>query len=159
MKNSGCLVLFATFLFCTFPFQKSIAQRDIKGELKKDIVKIENEKYSIHEFGLITSFDKDYEVEISATAPVSLLSRDNFVKYYGAFSSSIFPTYFSQEGIKAPDDLVLVNKQKPGNPVDLTVTISMNEKGIDYLIQSENSKSKMNIQWQYQLFTDPPQGN
>ena len=147
----------ATLILTFFSCANLFAQRDIQGELKRDIVKIENGVYSIHEFGSITSFDKDYEVEISAKAPVDLLSRDNFVRYYGAFSSSIFSTYFSQEGIKAPDDLVLVKKEKLGNPIDLTVTITMNEKGIDYVIDSGDSKSKMNIQWQYQLFTDPPQ--
>ncbi len=133
------------------------AQRDINAALRQDVVKIENGMYTVQEYGVINTFDKDFQVKISASAPASLLSRDNFMRYYGAFSSSIFATYLSQEGIKAPDDLLLVLHEKPGENVDLTVTISMNEKGVDYVVESANSKSKMNIQWQYQLFTDPPQ--
>lgn len=92
---------------------------------------------------------------ISASTPITLMSRDNFVRYYGALSSSIFSTWMSQEGIKAPDDLLLVRTDKPGAKIDITVTIAMNEMVIDYVVQSENSKSVMNIQWQYQLFTVP----
>ena len=146
-------------LICVFVLisgYKLFAQRDIISELKQDVVKIEGDQYTIQEYGLIGSFDKDYEVKISASAPVSLLSRDNFMRYYGAFSSSVFSTYFSQEGIKAPDDLLLVLKEKPGNPVELTVTISMSESGVDYVIATKDSKSEMTIQWQYQLFADPP---
>lgn len=146
-------------LICVFVLisgAELFAQRDIKSELKRDVVKIENGRYTIEEYGLIGSLEKDYEVKISASAPVSLLSRDNFLRYYGAFSSSIFSTWFSQEGIKAPDDLLLVLKEKPGNPVELTVTITMNESGVNYVIATKNSKSSMTIQWQYQLFNDPP---
>lgn len=155
-------VLMAIVLFICLNFMDSgvsYAQRNIKAELKQEIVKIENGNYSIEEFGVIGTFDKDYQVKVSASAPINLISRDNFARYYGAFSSSVFVTYLNQEGIKAPDDLLLVRKEKPGESIDLTVTILMNEKGIDYVVESENSKSKMNIQWQYQLFTDPPQRN
>lgn len=146
-------------LICVFVLISSsvlFAQRNIKSELKRDVVKIEDGRYTIEEYGLISSFDKDYEVKISASAPVSLLSRDNFMRYYGAFSSSIFSTWFSQEGIKAPDDLLVVLKEKPGKQVELTVTITMSESGVDYVIATKNSKSAMTIQWQYQLFADPP---
>ncbi len=152
-------IIICSSLICVlvlFSGGKLFAQRDIKSELKRDVVKIENGQYTIQEYGLIGSFDKDYDVKISASAPVSLLSRDNFIRYYGAFSSSVFSTWFSQEGIKAPDDLLLVLKEKPGNPVELTVTITMSESGVNYVIATKNSKSEMTIQWQYQLFSDPP---
>ena len=154
MKTIICSSLICVLVL--FSDGKLFAQRDIKSELKRDVVKIENGQYTIQEYGLIGSFDKDYEVKISASAPISLLSRDNFMRYYGAFSSSVFSTWFSQEGIKAPDDLLLVLKEKPGNPVELTVTITMSESGVNYVIATKNSKSEMTIQWQYQLFSDPP---
>lgn len=159
MKKQTKSQLATLAVILVFPFQFLFAQRDIKGELNNDLVQIKNGYYAIEEYGLIASFDKEYEVKISASAPITLMSRDNFVRYYGAFSSSIFSTWMSQEGIKAPDDLLLVRTDKPGANIDLTVTIEMNEKGIDYVVQSENSNSKMNIQWQYQLFTDPPPRN
>lgn len=157
MKRTFVLPILMTGILIMLAFCQAIAQRNIKGELKQDVVKIENGNYTIQEYGVISTFDKDFQIKISASAPVNLISRDNFMRYYGAFSSSIFATYLSQEGIKVPDDLLFVRKEKPGDKIDLTVAISMNEKGIDYVIESENSKSKMTIQWQYQLFTDPPQ--
>jgi hypothetical protein len=71
-----------------------------------------------------------------------------------ALSSSIFAIYLSQEGIKAPDDLNIALKDKPGDPIDITVNITMSEKGIDYTVVTKNSKSSMNLQWLTQLYVE-----
>lgn len=155
-KKSILTILFCTLIFGITPCSTLLAQRDMKATLLKDIVKVENGMYSIEEYGTLATFDKDYEVKITATAPVALISRDNFLRFYGAFSSAIFSTYLSQEGIKAPDDLHIVLKDKPGDPIDINATISMSETGVDYTVGTMNSTSKMNIQWRYQLFSDPP---
>ena len=131
-----------------------LGQRDIKAILLRDIVRVENGMFSIQEFGILSTFDKDFEVKVTATAPMALLSRDNFLRFYGALSSSIFSTYLSQEGIKAPDDLHISLKDKPGDPIDITVNITMSEKGIDYTVETKNSKSQMNLQWLTQLYVE-----
>jgi hypothetical protein len=129
-------------------------QRDIKAILSRDIVKVENGMYSIEECGILGTFDKDFQVKVMAAAPITLLSRDNFLRFYGALSSSIFATYLSQEGIKAPDDLHIALKDKPGDPIDIAVTITMSEKGIDYTVVTKNSKSTMNLKWLTQLYVE-----
>jgi hypothetical protein len=136
------------------PSNTLLGQRDIKAILLRDIVKVENGMFSIQEFGILATFDKDLEVNVTATAPESLLSRDNFIRFYGALSSSVFSTYLSQEGIKAPDDLHILLKDKPGDPIDITVNITMSEKGIDYTVVTKNSKSRMNLQWLTQLYVE-----
>ena len=68
MKNSIYSILFFTMILCFIPFNTLFAQRDIKATLHRDIVKVENGTYSIGEYGLLSSFDKDYEVKITATA-------------------------------------------------------------------------------------------
>ena len=132
-------------------------QRDIKSILKRDIVKTENGMYSIREYGTAAAFDKEFntrefQVSVSAQAPVSLLSKDIFTRFYGALSTSIFTTYFSQEGLKAPDDFNILLKDKPGNPIDLTVEIVMSESGIDYSLSFPGGKSKMHLHWLTQLY-------
>jgi len=154
MKKSVLSIWLCALMFSIVPFEILLAQRDIEVALMRDIVKVENGTYSIGEYGLLSSFDKEYEIKITATAPVTLLSRDNFIRFYGAFSSSIFSTYLHQEGIKAPDDLQIVLKDKPGDPIDITVTLSMNEEGVYYTVATESSTSKMTIQWRNQLYTD-----
>jgi hypothetical protein len=136
------------------PSNTLLGQRDIKAILLRDIVKVENGMFSIQEFGILGTFDKNFEVKVTATAPESLLSRDNFLRFYGALSSSVFSTYLSQEGIKAPDDLHILLKDKPGDPIDITVNITMSEKGIDYTVVTKNSKSRMNLQWLTQLYVE-----
>lgn len=156
MKKPILSILFCTLILNLFPFGTLFAQKDIKATLLRDIVKVENGIFSIQEFGILATFDKNFEVKITATAPETFLSRDNFLRFYGAFSSSIFSTYLSQEGIKAPDDLHLLLKNKPGEEIDITVTITMTEKGVDYTVATKNSSSKMNIQWLSQLYLDIP---
>jgi hypothetical protein len=154
MKKTLLSILFCSVILILIPSTTLLGQRDIKAILLRDIVKVENSMYSIREFGILGTFDKDYEVEITATAPEALLSRDNFLRFYGALSSSVFSTYLSQEGIKAPDDLHIILKDKPGDPIDITVNITMSEKGIDYSVVTKNSKSRMNLQWLSQLYVE-----
>jgi hypothetical protein len=154
MKKTLLSILFCSVILILIPSTTLLGQRDIKAILLRDIVKVENSMYSIREFGILGTFDKDYEVEITATAPEALLSRDNFLRFYGALSSSVFSTYLSQEGIKAPDDLHIILKDKPGDPIDITVSITMSEKGIDYSVVTKNSKSRMNLQWLSQLYVE-----
>lgn len=149
--------IFLSILFCSFfliLYNNLFGQRDIKAILLRDIVKEANGMFSIQEFGVLGTFDKDFEVKVIATAPKALLSRDTFLRFYGALSSSIFSTYLSQEGIKAPDDLLISLKDKPGNPIDITVNIRMSEKGIDYTVITKNSKSEMNLHWLTQLYVE-----
>lgn len=115
---------------------------------------MENNIFPIQEFGILGTFDKTFQVKVTATAPKALLSRDNFIRLYGALSSSIFSTYLSQEGIKAADDLHIALKDKPGDPIDITVNITMSEKGIDYTVVSKNSRSSMNLHLLTQLFVE-----
>ena len=151
MKKSAflllCVLLFAP---CTLIF----AQRDIKAALKQDIVKVENGMFSIQEFGILPTFDKEYQVKITATAPQSLLSRDNFLRFYGAFSTTIFSNYLTSEGLQVPNELHVVLSDKPAAKIDLDVTVSMNEEGVEYVVVAENSKTKMNLQWLSQLYLD-----
>jgi hypothetical protein len=154
MKKTLLSNLFCSVILILIPSGLLLGQRDIKAILLRDIVKVENGMYSIQEFGILGTFDKDFEVKVTATAPKALLSRDNFLRFYGAVSSSIFATYLNQEGIKAPDDLHICLKDKPGDPIDITVTITMSEKGIDYTVGTKNSKSSMNLQWLTQLYVE-----
>jgi len=151
MKKTLLSILFCSVILILIP-NILLGQRDIKTILLRDIVKVENGMFSIQEFGILGTLDKDFEVRVTATAPKALLSRDNFLRFYGALSSSIFATYLSQEGIKAPDDLHICLKDKPGDPIDITVNITMSEKGIDYTVLTKNSKSQMNLQWLTQLY-------
>jgi hypothetical protein len=152
MKKTLLSILLSSVILV--PSNTLLGQRDIKAILLRDIVKVENGMFSIQEFGILTTFDKDFEVKVTATAPIALLSRDNFLRFYGALSSSIFSTYLSQEGIKAPDDLNISLKDKPGDPIDITVSIIMSDKGIDYTVETKNSKSQMNLQWLTQLYVE-----
>ncbi|MCX6255863.1 MAG: hypothetical protein NTV31_15515 [Bacteroidia bacterium] len=154
MKRTLLSILFCSLILILIPSNSLLGQRDIKAILLRDIVKVENGMFSIQEFGILGTFDKDFLVKVTAKAPKALLSRDNFLRFYGALSSSIFSTYLSQEGIKAPDDLHICLKDKPGDPIDITVNITMSEKGIDYTVVTENSKSSMNLHWLTQLYVE-----
>jgi hypothetical protein len=154
MKKIFRSILFCSVILILIPAHTLLGQRDVKAILLRNIVKVENGTYSIQEFGILPTFDNNFEVKVTATAPIDLLSRDNFLRFYGALSTSIFTTYLSQEGIKAPDDLHILLKDKPGDPIDITVTISMSENGIDYTLTTKNSNSKMNLKWLSQMYLE-----
>lgn len=155
--------MFFSILFCSVMLISSGVllgqQRDIKAILKRDIVKVENGMYSIQEYGTIAAFGenfdlKEFQVKVTAKGPVALLSRDNFLRFYGAFSTSIFHTYIGEEGLKPPADLHILLKDKPGDPIDLTVDIVMSESGVDYNVVTKNSKSSMHLHWLTQLYQE-----
>ena len=151
------------FLLSSMIMVTSIAsygqQRDIKAILKRDIVKTVDGQFTIQEYGTMTAFDKDfnskeYQVSINAKAPVTLLSRDNFTRFFGALSTSIFATYVSQEGLKTPDDCHILLKDKPGDPIDLNIDIVMSESGVDYTVSFKGGTSKMHLHWLTQLYQE-----
>lgn len=155
--------MFFSILFCSLILSPSGnllgQQRDIKAILKRDIVKVENGIYSIQEYGTIAAFGenfelKEFQVKVNAKGPVALLSRDNFLRFYGAFSSSIFATFLTEEGLKAPADLHILLKDKAGDPIDLTVDIVMSADGVDYTVTAKNRKSMMNLHWLTQLYQE-----
>jgi hypothetical protein len=129
-------------------------QRDIKELLSRDIVRVDNGMYSIEECGLLATFDTLLQVKVTSTAPRTVLSRDNFLRFHGALSSSVFATYLAREGMKAPDDLHILLKDKPGGPTDITVTITMSETGIDYTVVTRNSTSRTHLQWLSRIYSE-----
>ena len=154
MKKQIFFCLVGLAIIILIPFNTMYAQPNIKALLSKDIVKVENGTYSIQEFGVLATFEQPLLVKITATTPVSLLSRDNFLRFYGALSTSILSTYLSQEGKKVPNDLHLLLSEPTGSPVDIEVTITMNERGVDYVVITKNVTSKMDLQWLSQLYLD-----
>jgi hypothetical protein len=46
-----------------------LRQRAIRAILMRDIVKMGNDMFSILEFGILTTFDKDFAVKVTGTAP------------------------------------------------------------------------------------------
>jgi hypothetical protein len=154
MKKTLFSIMFCSILLIPYNTLSGQKERDIKAILLRDIVKVENNMYSIQEFGILSTFDKEFQVKLTATASKALLSRDNFLRFYGAFSSAIFATYLSGEGIKAPDDLHILLKDNPGDPIDITVTITMSETGIDYIVKTKSSTSNMHLNWLTQLYVE-----
>ncbi len=151
-KLSYCLVGLAIIIL--IPFNTMYAQPNIKVLLSKDIVKVENDTYSIQESGVLATADKPLLVRITATAPVALLSRDNFLRFYGALTTSILSSFLRQEGQRVPDDLHLLLAEPTSSPMDIEVTITMNERGVDYMVVTKNVTSKMDLQWLSQLYLD-----
>ena len=127
MKKTLLSILFYSLIL--FPSNTLLGQRDIKAILLRDIVKVENGMFSIQEFGILGTFDKAFEVKVTATAPKALLSRDNFLRFYGALSSSIFSTYLRREGKKAPDYVHIALYFIKEDPFDIKSNIIMSEKG------------------------------
>lgn len=147
MKNLHKLLIICCLLTITSALNLISGQVDIGPFLLTDIVKEDGDDFFIEEYGTLYTFDKEYRIRINATASKKLISKDNFIRYYGALSGSVFVTFLNQEGIKPPDDMLFLKEVKPPDKTDIAVTITMNEKGIYYKTETSNSKSQMEIQW------------
>src|SRR5450759_4172360 len=68
----------------------SYGQTDWKEKLTKNIVKVENGKYSVEEYTLFT-IDNTTTIQFktSAVAPIDVLCRDKFVSFYSSYTTLI----------------------------------------------------------------------
>lgn len=98
LKLFSTLVILFVFSFTSY------AQKDFSEKLKKEIIKIEAGKFTAHNFLYLKfSNDNTMQVKISASCPVDLMSRDNFISIYSTYGTILLLATFSEAGVEIPD--------------------------------------------------------
>ena len=127
----------------------SYGQTDWKEKLTKNIVKVENGKYSVEEYTLFTIENKaSIQFKTSAVAPIDVLSRDKFVSFYSSYTTLIMLTaILSKGGIdlsnvnsKALDKLI-------GQP-DISIHLELTNKGIQIQLTTDEGTSRQTMTWE-----------
>jgi len=137
------LSIFVILLLCSI---LSFSQKDYSQKFKKEIVKIETGKFTIENFMLMQlSNDKTVQVKLSATCPIEVMSRDNFISLFKTWSTDMLHNFFSDEDMKLTklnelDELI-------GEP-DIKLHFVMTKNGLQVQTEIFGEKGNHTGTWQ-----------
>ena len=116
---------------------------DFSERLKKDIVTVVNNNYTSVNYSFLTFADGNTaQIKLSATCPVSVISRDNFIDITSSFSIILLVATFAEIGmpdIKELDELI-------GDP-DLTYNFVMAKNGMQVQIVTNEGRENITLTW------------
>jgi phage tail sheath gpL-like len=132
---------------------KSFGQADIKAKLLKDIVKTENGKFTLEEYGFLVTLEANIlEVKVTSDAPVNLISRDNFISISSSMVNAITASTLKNKGLTGNEDLHLTMRDKQVAPADITIQIEMNQEGLTYKVNAKGYQGSNKIEWDQFFF-------
>ncbi len=139
--------LFLTGLLLSLFFLPNfaIAQKDHTAELKKNLVTIEEGNYKAFDFMYLKfSNGNTMQIKISATCPVDIMSRDNFVSMYSTYGTILLLATFAEAGVEMPDIKDL--DELIGEP-DITYNFVMTKNGMQIQVGTNQGKENVTMKW------------
>ena len=153
MKNLVLNHMILTLCIIVLLSVKSFGQADLKTELLKDIVKIENGKFTLEEYGFIVTLEANLlEVKVTSAAPSNMISRDNFISISSSMANAILASTLKSKGITGNDDLHLIMRDKQVAPSDITIQIELNQSGLTYKVNAKGYQGGNNMGWDQFFF-------
>ena len=132
---------------------KSFGQADIKAKLLKDIVKTENGKFTLEEYGFLVTLEANIlEVKVTSDAPVNLISRDNFISISSSMVNAITASTLKNKVLTGNEDLHQTMRDKQVAPADITIQIEMNQEGLTYKVNAKGYQGSNKIEWDQFFF-------
>jgi len=132
-------------LVALISISSSFAQKDFSARLKKEIVKIEAGKYVSNDYELLKfSNGNTMQIKVSATCPVEVMTRDNFISIYSTISIMMLLATFSEAGLEIPDMKEL--DELIGDP-DITYNIVMAKNGMQIQVITAQGKKNATMKW------------
>jgi hypothetical protein len=148
MKKSILYISLMVICLLVLPVTNSFGQPDVKSRLLKNVVRTENGKFIAEEYGSIVNIKTNFlEVQITATAPVNIISRDNFISIYSEMAISILSSALKDINIKPNDAFNLIRHGKLQKPAEIIIQIDMSKDGLSYKVNSGNSSSSNTLSW------------
>lgn len=149
MKTLYYLISF--ILIGSISITNSFAQKNYSERLKKEIVTIETGKYIANNYQYLTFSDENtMQIKISASCPIEVMNRDNFINIYSTVSTMMLLATFTEAGIEIPDMKEI--DELIGEP-DITYNIVMAKNGMQIQIVSADGKQNVTMTWD-QLFEE-----
>jgi hypothetical protein len=126
----------------------SYSQEDWKTELKKELVKVDESNFTVKEFSIIKlDAETNLQLKTSAKAPVSVISRDNFVSIYSTFGVIFLYTMLSEAGY----DIATVDMKELDELIgeaDISIHFEMTKNGMQIQISSGGEKMNQTMTWE-----------
>lgn len=129
----------------------SFAQKDFTARLKKEIVKIDAGKYVSNDYQYLKfSNGNTMQIKVSASCPVDVMTRDNFINIYSTVSTMMLLATFAEANTEIPDMKEL--DELIGDP-DITYNIVMAKNGMQIQVITSQGKENVTMKWD-DLFED-----
>ncbi|MBP7170855.1 MAG: hypothetical protein WBJ48_07055 [Bacteroidales bacterium] len=143
--------LFSFMLIGLISINSSFAQKDYSARLKKEIVKIDAGKYVSNDYQYLKfSNGNTMQIKVSASCPVEVMTRDNFINIYSTVSTMMLLATFAEAGVEIPDMKEL--DELIGDP-DITYNIVMAKNGMQIQVITSQGKENVTMKWD-DLFED-----
>jgi len=143
--------LFSFMLIGLISVNSSFAQKDYSARLKKEIVKIDAGKYVSNDYQYLKfSNGNTMQIKVSASCPVEVMTRDNFINIYSTVSTMMLLATFAEAGVEIPDMKEL--DELIGDP-DITYNIVMAKNGMQIQVITSQGKENVTMKWD-DLFED-----
>jgi phage tail sheath gpL-like len=153
MKNLSLKPILIIICIVLFSSLNSFGQATLKAKLLKDIVKNENGKFTLEEYGFIVTLEANLlEVKVTSVAPSNLISRDNFISVSSSMANAILASTLKSKGITGNDDLHLNIRDKQIAPADITIQIELNPDGLTYKVNAKGYQGSNNLGWDQFFF-------
>jgi len=139
------LLLIVGILMTCFSGQV-VAQNPLQAKLRSDIVTVSAGQFRAEEFWLLRwQDDSTMQIQVSASSPVDVMSRDNFVSIFSTNAALILMLAFAYEDIETPhfariDELI-------GEP-DMRINFIMTRNGMQVQIISFEGQENITMLWE-----------
>ena len=143
--------VFCLMLIGLLSIDSTFAQKDFSARLKKEIVKIDAGKYVSNDYQYLKfSNENTMQIKVSASCPVEVMTRDNFINIYSTISTMMLLATFAEAGVEIPDMKEL--DELIGDP-DITYNIVMAKNGMQIQVITAQGKENVTMKWD-DLFED-----
>lgn len=154
MKNST-LIRTCLSIILILVVSQVIGQTDLKSKLFRDFVKTENGKYTAEENGFVVALKANIlEVKITASCPVTVMSRDNFILTFSAFGNSMIASALKNINDQGNEELVLERRDKAIKDADISIQIEMNANGLKYKVIAKGYTGSNSLTWDQFFFAN-----
>ena len=144
-KVTHKLLLIIGILMTCFSGQ-AVAQNTIHEKLRSDIVTVYAGQYRAENFWLLRWYDDStMQIQVSASSPVEVMSRDNFVSLFSTNAALLLIIAFAYEDIETPhfariDELI-------GEP-DMRINFVMTRNGMQVQVITFEGQENTTMRWE-----------
>lgn len=146
MKNYN-LKFIAIFIFALLSTNILFAQSGSEKKLKEDLVNVIDNNYVIDDFLLIKTGEKQFQIKMSANAPLDIINRDNFISIYSTFGTMMLLSIFEEDGYSITD-LDITDLDELIGQAEITINLIMAKNGMQMQIITDEGTERITMTWE-----------
>lgn len=140
-------VFFKVAIIMMLAFSTSLmAQNDYSARLKKETISIQDGKFTVNDYDYLKFPNENtMQIKVSASCPVDVMSRDNFINIYSTVSTMMVLATFSEAGVEIPD---IKELDELIGDADITYNIIMAKNGMQIQVTTNEGKENITMKWE-----------